>query len=279
MDPMNLDAGTTETSDSTIPSDVSYPDGDVILKSSDGTNFCVDSVVLSRASPVLRHMFAQCSKQDGEKPIIAMAESADVLVFILRGIYPVATAPEIISDKHGQAVMTAFEKFDITSHAIHNAFKAHLASLEPLRAWALAVRFGWSEDVKAAGKRFMVAKDEVIRDWEELKHVGGYELAKLISLRRSTFFTGGFHVRNLLSSWICYSHWGSSWYKEHLSLMERTMFETVNHSEDGEMEKVIRANGACQGCLQLLGDRKSQVTRKRHRASVTQVLEAALAEI
>ncbi|KAG8699096.1 hypothetical protein FRC08_005508 [Ceratobasidium sp. 394] len=63
--------------------------GDVVLCSLDGVKFCVHSVVLSLASPVLAHMFRDATQQ----AIIKCAETSEMLSLMLKSIYPRSPPP------------------------------------------------------------------------------------------------------------------------------------------------------------------------------------------
>src|ERR1700733_6627704 len=81
----------------TTPEPMQFADGDVVLRSSDGQDFKVHSIVLREASPFFRAMF-RCPKVSGASAAYApilMTETTNVLNDLLRWIYPTNTAPTV----------------------------------------------------------------------------------------------------------------------------------------------------------------------------------------
>ncbi|KAF8310315.1 hypothetical protein DL93DRAFT_2117153, partial [Clavulina sp. PMI_390] len=75
------------------------PDGDIVLKSADGVEFCVHSGVLRSISPIFSDMLALSPPEAISKPNqsqskihspapIEVAESSSILDILLRSLYP-----------------------------------------------------------------------------------------------------------------------------------------------------------------------------------------------
>jgi hypothetical protein len=79
------------------PDPLHFDDGDVVLRSSDGQDFRVHSIILREASPFFRDMFRLPSGGSGSYAPILMTETTDVLDDILRWLYPINRAPTIDS--------------------------------------------------------------------------------------------------------------------------------------------------------------------------------------
>ncbi len=84
---------------------------DLILLSSDGTQFHIHAVVLRLASGVFKDMFA-VKRPDGDGPI-TLDESKATLSTLLDMSYPSRRAPPTMSVSHFRDVATAAEKYDM----------------------------------------------------------------------------------------------------------------------------------------------------------------------
>lgn len=125
--------------------------GDLTLRSLDGIDFNVYSVVLSLASPVLSDMFAVGSQRD----VVTVGETAEVLALMLKFIYPRSTP--------------AISSFDVLETGLHVAEKYQLEDMKnrlrkelslngspvslfsyPLRAMAMASAHGLKAEAQLA---------------------------------------------------------------------------------------------------------------------------------
>ncbi|KAG8683663.1 hypothetical protein FRC08_014152, partial [Ceratobasidium sp. 394] len=103
------DRSSTPTSvESVLANDEFRTGGDLILRSLDGLEFSVHTMVLSLASPVLAHMFCSSARED----VVNVAETSDMLSLMLRSIYP-RTPPPIPS-------------FEVLEQGLHLADKYQL---------------------------------------------------------------------------------------------------------------------------------------------------------
>lgn len=249
----------------------SFHNGDVILRSSDGKEFTVHASLLRLASPILNKKITESTANqevgsDRKLTIISMTENSQTIEFLIRCLYPSSSAPSLsyYGSKLGEEVMNAVVDLDITSYVVHNALKDYLAELDPLRAWALAIRSKQTKERKAAVKKFIASEEEDVRDWTELRHVNVVQLAKLIQLRRKAVFEGGCDLGSL--RWTCRAHSDAQWRKDHHTLMERTMFtDEFKGADDETLEGVIRANGACAACLTEMSNSKATRNRSHQR--------------
>lgn len=71
-----------------------FEDGDAVLRTPEGTLFCVHRAILSSASPFFKDLFSlpqpalSTGSEPGDIPVIDMPESAESLETILRLTYP-----------------------------------------------------------------------------------------------------------------------------------------------------------------------------------------------
>jgi len=176
------------------PSPFSFPDGDVILRSVDGIDFRVHITLLSVASPFFHDMFSlpQTSK---EVQIIQMTEKADVLLTILRLIYPVEEPPAYHADLVLD-VYKAADKLQITrvQPIARRRLCAWLHALSnPLEAWAIAVWLGIHEAIVSEKQRFISADTMACRSPKGdsyLKAIPAEEFAILIQTKEAAVQEG-----------------------------------------------------------------------------------------
>ncbi|KLO06530.1 hypothetical protein SCHPADRAFT_687638 [Schizopora paradoxa] len=89
-------------------------DGDVVLESSDGIRFRLDSAVLKAASTVFRDMFAfpRDPNEAADAPIV-LTEDAIVLAFIFHCVFPTASQPDLQTYDDVWTVLKTAEKYDM----------------------------------------------------------------------------------------------------------------------------------------------------------------------
>ncbi|KAF8177300.1 hypothetical protein K438DRAFT_2022272 [Mycena galopus ATCC 62051] len=129
---------------------------DTILRSSDGVDFRVDRLVLSRASSFFNGMFSlPQTEAETDAPVISVSESGCVLDRFLRVWYPGAdTVPafEGLEDLN-EILELALSKYDMQFLA--NSLKRHLelfTQTHCVGVFALACRYGCADVAKAAAK-------------------------------------------------------------------------------------------------------------------------------
>lgn len=142
-------AGSTAPDPTLVDAEMSQPlykppaGGDLVLRSSDGTEFPVHSIVLKLASSVFDGMLIGTTKDKVE-----LTEDAATVSLMLRFIYPNKTPTMTSIDMLSECLNMA-QKYDIGSAienlddqvAANNA-PYHLVSSNPIRAYQLAVQFG-----------------------------------------------------------------------------------------------------------------------------------------
>ncbi|KAI0091527.1 hypothetical protein BDY19DRAFT_930878 [Irpex rosettiformis] len=132
-------------------------DADVILESSDETQFKVHKHILSDASSVFEAMFdlppETSNVAEGSLPIIPVTESTLVLDQLLRFCYP--SLHGSVSDLHTlHLLFTAADKHDMKGVTSQLAYilRWQFTDKEPRRAYAIACMFSLWPEAKLAGR-------------------------------------------------------------------------------------------------------------------------------
>lgn len=165
MNPSPSDAETSRLTTPDAPPPFNNPAADTILRSSDGVDFCVYSVILTEASPFFKGMFSlpQPSggaeaetgnnfKDDG-RPVVDTAEDSKVLNSLLRLCYPI-TEP-VLEDLHDvELVLEAANKYEMeqATARLTRILRTFVDS-NPLRVWAIATRLRLEAEALYAAKK------------------------------------------------------------------------------------------------------------------------------
>lgn len=138
----------------------SWPDGDVILRTTQGLeshDFRVHKVFLSFSSPVFRDMFGipqpLLVARDGVD-VVDIADPPRALELILRYMYPSATSPTINDLTTLSEAWVLADKYDVeVARSRLRSSLREFATTEPLRAYAVACRFELEVEKKMASSR------------------------------------------------------------------------------------------------------------------------------
>ncbi|KAI0923035.1 hypothetical protein AcV5_009864 [Taiwanofungus camphoratus] len=138
-------------------------DADIIIRTSDGTDFHVHKFILGRASSVFRDMFtlptssmSLTTRQDDqtEIPCVSVEEHSDTWDTLLRFCYP--DTFQLIDDiAHVWPLLEASKKYQM--EGIHEQMKQVLLSTrfleaEPLRVYALACHYKFDKGARVAAR-------------------------------------------------------------------------------------------------------------------------------
>lgn len=132
-----------------------WPDGDVILRATHGTesrDFRVHKVFLSFSSPVFKDMFSipqPSSAASNGADIVDITDPPRALELVLRFVYPSATSPVIDDLTTLSEALVLADKYDIevARSRLRPSFR-EFATTEPLRAYAIACRLGLEDEMK-----------------------------------------------------------------------------------------------------------------------------------
>jgi len=134
-----------------------WPDGDVILRATNGTerrDFRVHKLFLSFSSPVFKDMFKipqpSSAAADGVD-VVDVTDPPRALELILRFIYPSASSPAIDDLTLLSEALVLADKYEIevARSRLRSSFM-DFARFDPLRAYAIACRLGFEDEMKIA---------------------------------------------------------------------------------------------------------------------------------
>lgn len=147
-----------------------HPNADVILRSSDKdpVDFRVYKLLLSLASPFFSEIFKlpqpstpsvysdECCDPGGV-PIVQMTEDRETLRLLLSLCFPVSVCqiPRFSSLQELQKVIEAAFKFEmegLQKHLRTELIALRFIEAQPLRAFAIAYRYGWDEEARKAAR-------------------------------------------------------------------------------------------------------------------------------
>ncbi|KAF8322489.1 hypothetical protein DL93DRAFT_2162630 [Clavulina sp. PMI_390] len=164
---------------------LTFPDGDVVIKSVDGVKFCLHSMFLSRASPYFRDALAE------SPTTLSITETADTFNILLQYIYPTPQKSSINSIERATALLVgaAKLKIEVAIPSILTHLRKHLEDVvNPLRAWAIAVQCRYPAGQRDSIRRLLMLDDTaaancIVDEADELKHVTGLHYRKLVNWR------------------------------------------------------------------------------------------------
>ena len=169
-----------------------WPDGDIILRATHGTetrHFRVHKLFLSFSSPVFNDMFRvpqppTPSATSNGVDVIDITDPPRALELILRFVYPSVDVPVIENLTVLSEALVLADKYDIkvARARLRSPFREY-ATTEPLRAYAIACRLGLEEEKKIASSYttsiHLPGLDELP---EEFDHIPATEYHRLILL-------------------------------------------------------------------------------------------------
>ncbi|KAK7042863.1 hypothetical protein R3P38DRAFT_3348729 [Favolaschia claudopus] len=170
----------------------SSANSDTILRSCDGIDFHVHSVVLSLASPFFNTMFTlpveSHDKERKDVPVVEVSESSELLDRFLRVWYPGA---EMLVEFSGfeeleQIIELALSKYDIQSVAplLRHGLRQHLHE-DCLTAFAIACKHEWADIARMAAKETLKHHISLLYLDERLaRQLQGISVAQFLALLR-----------------------------------------------------------------------------------------------
>ena len=160
-------------------------DTDIVLRSSDGKEFHVHSLVLRLASAVFQDMFnlPRPTEPPSQTPAIDISESSDILQPFLQYLYP--RSPPTVSDlPMWEALYTIADKYiaEGVMKSLQDILLHKFLVVFPLRVYAIASRWGIAEVAKIASTRTL--KIDIFKDLprEDAELMGGVACQQLYLL-------------------------------------------------------------------------------------------------
>jgi hypothetical protein len=166
------------------------PDADVILRSSDNTDFRVFKSFLSYASPFFKSMFALPQVPEGDDsnetrdgvPVIQVTEERDTLQRLLLLCYPL-DVPSVDTLTQVQAVLEAALKYDmkrVEKQAKEWLIEPKFVEAEPVRVLVIACRYRFQEEFTVATMFSLGRQIHEEVDEKELDHMTGRQFFRLL---------------------------------------------------------------------------------------------------
>ncbi|KAF7371445.1 BTB domain-containing protein [Mycena sanguinolenta] len=125
---------------------------DTILRSSDGCDFRVQRVILSRASPFFKDMFSLPQPSDAsDVPVIPVAEAGRLFDSFLQLWYPGA---QLLMTFSGVEELNTLLELTLCKYdpALENYLQAYIEQ-HPVGVFALACQYGWGQLARTAAKQ------------------------------------------------------------------------------------------------------------------------------
>ena len=170
------------------PSELNSAYADVVLHSSDDTEYRMVKSMLAQASPFFEHMFTlpQPGEQQDELPVIPLSEPAEVLDTLLRFCVP-RPPPRLDGLDGAVRILNAAKKYEMewAIAAANDAF-VRCAEDEPLRAYCLACKYDLGDCVRSAARHCLRLSLEHIIDTppDAFRDVSGADLQRLLQYRK-----------------------------------------------------------------------------------------------
>ncbi|KAF8322445.1 hypothetical protein DL93DRAFT_2093083 [Clavulina sp. PMI_390] len=250
---------------------ISYPTGDVTILSSDGKMHKVHSFILFEAAGYFMERYNYAIGDSSA--FIEVQSSTETLNYILGFLYPRQTAPTFPSHC-AKSVFTAVEGLGLTSHALHTALTTWLIQeSHPIRAWAIASRFGYTTARKAAVERYIRDPNEYIEVEapSDLSLVPGQNMVNLIALRRNAISAATKLVRSIPSMHFCGTHSCKGWlWSLDEELQYHSPFSTWLMSE---RTMYLIAHKHCSGCAGVFDLARFRIVERQVKKCLEQALE------
>ncbi|KAK0220164.1 hypothetical protein IW262DRAFT_1383131 [Armillaria fumosa] len=163
-------------------------DADMILRSSDNVEFFVFKAFLCYASSFFKNLFSDGNPDEtkGSLPVAPVAERAKIFRILLLFCYP-GEPPPLKSLLEVTELYDAVSKYcmdDVRKRMQKSLLKSPLILQEPVRLFAISVRYGWREVYEAAAKNtlFHPASDHPSTD--ELRLITGLDYRRLLDYHK-----------------------------------------------------------------------------------------------
>ncbi|KAF8305964.1 hypothetical protein DL93DRAFT_2160056 [Clavulina sp. PMI_390] len=255
---------------------ITFPNGNFILKSSDGHFFRVDYAVLKRASTSF-HPFSHLASS-GSEPVeraLIMEESGEMLDILIKLLHPIENPPPPLTAQQSEAFFRMVDKLGVSSYAAHRFIGDYASSCTPIKGWAISTRFKLAESKRLCAKRYILAKNEEdASDYAELHHVTGHSVMKLLQVKRQVVSRARTAASNGVQ-WACKQHKDLPSVKAFDELLRTNPFDESSWSED-VLESIARSN-QCADCTAQCPANVQQ--RNGLRAELRKMLETAVAQV
>jgi len=173
-----------------------FDDADILLRTPRSKGFRVHRSILSVASPVLRNLVADVPKvspddeDKGVLPEVDVEDSPEDLDLFLRLIYPVVMPPKFEDFDSLSRAFTILQKYQV--EGVQELLKPILTSQplltsDPVRAYAMACRLGFKEEVEVAAPLAATTDFTTTIRAEDLRRMSGVDYHRLVVLSKERF--------------------------------------------------------------------------------------------
>ncbi|KAF8307759.1 hypothetical protein DL93DRAFT_2087751 [Clavulina sp. PMI_390] len=254
----------------TVREYISFPNGDILLRSSDGVQFQLDSLILGRASPLFATMLQLPPSNHPSADPIDLTETADVLDDLFRAIYPQSPIPNTSSHEHVFALLRAFDKYEITKGAYLDALSNYWGTLpNPIEAWVCAVRLNNSQLRRNAVRAYLAQPEMLPERTMDLRFIDAAAFLHLIYIKKQASAIG----RRLMGRWanicFCTHHDTSAPYV--VDVLANPL-----RSESMTDESLAVGTASCKHCRALSTLLDGHPQRERYRDALDALLDAAV---
>jgi hypothetical protein len=135
------------------PYDFNAPDADIVLRSSDGKELRVHRLILSLSSPVFQGMFG-LPQPSTEILNIDIPDPSCALEPFIQYLYPLSP-PRVTDISMWAALYTIAEKYgaEAVMEPLRDMLICRFLETSPLRVYALASRWGFTEEARIASRK------------------------------------------------------------------------------------------------------------------------------
>ncbi|RPD73334.1 hypothetical protein L226DRAFT_546611 [Lentinus tigrinus ALCF2SS1-7] len=158
---------------------------DVVLCSSDGVEFHVFRWILEDSSPIFTDMFQLPTDTTGKVQTVDLTETSDTLKRLLELHYPLPPQPQFASFEDAKPILVAADKYQLSKVAPALALAAlPRIRVNPLRAYAFAVRHNMLELIRLSAKEFLQVSYMAVYS-EELEDITAGAYLRLLAYRKA----------------------------------------------------------------------------------------------
>ncbi|KAH7921188.1 hypothetical protein BV22DRAFT_1198393 [Leucogyrophana mollusca] len=296
------------------------PAADIILRSSDGVDFRVSKLLLSMVSPVFSDMLAmpqpQVAKENDFKdglPVVLLAETESILEKVLLICYPsyLGGVGKLVDLDEWELVTEAAGKYQMEAavqHILAELEKSSFVKSDPLRVFALAVRFQAAQTARTAARNSLPLNPLSVGQYPDilgLRKISGADLYHLLKYQSACGEAASdamkaWHLQNISTSlWVwsrekasfdfdfpvdpCCTRatlfgvqsaaWWTKYAKEtYYALKEQPTRETVQNAD--LTTKALRQAGKCSRC-----SREAALDMARFTAHMADLVDQAVSKI
>jgi len=178
-----------ESSPGNPPPSFNAADADLVLRSSDGTEFRVFKRILSEGSTFFQTMFTlptDAPSNTNDPPTVDLAEKSDLVSTLLAFLYPIPDPPVRTLSELNDLLAVA-NKYDMLGvlHTLRKLLVSdEFAIRDPFSAYTIAVRHQLTEEIKITAARTFSVSLLDMPVTNDHRYITAFEFFQLIKLHR-----------------------------------------------------------------------------------------------